>query len=304
MNRQGYNPLNDYLFKFIFGREERKRLTLSFLTAVLNREGEDALMDITFIDREFDPQFADDKQSQLDIYGIASDGSQINIEVQLVNLYNMQKRTLYYWARMYQTLHKGMEYQDLNPSITINLLNFQLLPQENPHNMYGIYDIVSGHRLTEDLEIHFLEIPKFKLKSVKEMKRLEKWLAYFSNKLNERETEELAMSETAINEAIQAERVFMQSDVERWQYEQREKAMRDYISAMSTSRREGLRQGLEEGRREGQREGRREGRREGVLEMARSLLALNVPVDVIEKSSGLTHAEIRDLQSQKKDASR
>ena len=304
MNRQGYNPLNDYLFKFIFGREERKRITLSFLNAVLNREGEDVLTDITFIDREFDPQFADDKQSQLDIYGIASDGSQINIEVQLVNLYNMQKRTLYYWARMYQTLHKGMEYQDLNPSITINLLNFQLLPQENPLNMYGIYDIVSGHRLTEDLEIHFLEIPKFKLKSVKEMKRLEKWLAYFSNKLNERETEELAMSETAINEAIQAEHVFMQSDVERWQYEQREKAMRDYLSAMSTSRREGLRQGLAEGRREGQREGRREGRREGVLEMARSLLALNVPVDVIEKSSGLTHAEIRDLQSQKNDASR
>lgn len=155
---------------------------------------------------------------------------------------------------------------------------------------------MSGHRLTEDLEIHFLEIPKFKLKSVKEMKRLEKWLAYFSNKLDERETEELAMSEMAINEAIQAEHVFMQSDVERWQYEQREKAMRDYISAMSTSRREGLRQGLEEGW--------REGRREGVLEMARSLLALNVPVDVIEKSSGLTHAEIRDLQSQKKDASR
>ena len=296
MNRQGYNPLNDYLFKFIFGREERKRITLSFLNAVLNREGEDALMDITFIDREFDPQFADDKQSQLDIYGIASDGSQINIEVQLVNLYNMQKRTLYYWARMYQTLHKGMEYQDLNPSITINLLNFQLLPQEIPHNMYGIYAIVSGHRLTEDLEIHFLEIPKFKLKSVKEMKRLEKWLAYFSNKLNERETEELAMSETAINEASQAEHVFMQRDVERWQYEQREKAMRDYISAMSTSRREGLRQGLEEGW--------REGRREGMLEMARSLLALNVPVDVIEKSSGLTHAEIRALQSQKKDASR
>ena len=44
------------------------------------------------------------------------------------------------------------------------------------------------------------------------MKRLEKWLAYFSNKLNERETEELAMSEAAIGEAIQAEQIFMQSD--------------------------------------------------------------------------------------------
>lgn len=302
MNRQNYNPLNDYLFKFIFGRDERKRITLSFLNAVLDREGEETLTDITFIDREIDPQFEDDKLSQLDIYGIASDGSQINIEVQLVNLYNMQKRTLYYWARMYQTLRKGAEYQDLSPSITINLLNFQMLPQESPHNMYGIYDIASGHRLTDDLEIHFLEIPKFKIKSVKEMKRLEKWLAYFSNKLNERETEELAMSEAAINEAIQAERIFMQSDVERWQYEQREKAMRDYLSAMSFCSREGHRQGLEEGRREGRREGwregRREGRREGMLDMARALLALNVPVDVIEKSSGMTRAEILELQAQ------
>lgn len=284
MNRQNYNPLNDYLFKFIFGREERKRITLSFLNAVLDRKESKELTDITFIDREFDPQFEEDKLSQLDIYGIASDGSQINIEVQLMNLYNMQKRTLYYWARMYQTLRKGEAYQQLSPSITINLLNFSLLPQKSPHNMYGLYDIVSGHRLTEDLEIHFLEIPKFKLKSVKEMKRLEKWLAYFSNKLNERETEELAMSEAAIKEAIQAEHIFMQSDVERWQYEQREKAMRDYLSAMTSSRDEGLQ------------EGRREGRREGILDMARSLLALNVPVDVIEKSSGMTRAEILALQ--------
>ena len=96
MNRRNYNPLNDYLFKFVFGREERKRITLSFLNAVLEREETDELTDISFIDREFDPQFEEDKRSQLDIYGITSDGSQINIEVQLLNRHNMQKRTLYY----------------------------------------------------------------------------------------------------------------------------------------------------------------------------------------------------------------
>ena len=70
---------------------------------------------------------------------------------------------------------------------------------KNLHQLGGLhfisdsYDIASGHRLTDDLEIHFLEIPKFHVKSVKEMKRLEKWMAYFSNKLNEQETEELAM---------------------------------------------------------------------------------------------------------------
>ena len=247
MKRQNYNPMNDYLFKFVFGREERKRITLSFLNAVLGREGEDELTDIAFADREFDPRFSEEKLSRLDIYGVVSDGSKINIEVQLVNYQNMEKRTLYYWSQMYQSLRKGEDYENLTRSITINLLNFRLLPQENAHNMYGLYDIASGHRLTEDLEIHFLEIPKFHVKSVKEMKRLEKWLAYFSNKLDERETEELAMSEAAISEAIRAEQVFMQSDVERWQYEQREKALRDYISGMRAARRIGLAEGRAEG---------------------------------------------------------
>ena len=268
MKRQNYNPMNDYLFKFVFGREERKRITLSFLNAVLGREGEDELTDIAFADREFDPRFSEEKLSRLDIYGVVSDGSKINIEVQLVNYQNMEKRTLYYWSQMYQSLRKGEDYETLTRSITINLLNFRLLPQENAHNMYGLYDIASGHRLTEDLEIHFLEIPKFHVKSVKEMKRLEKWLAYFSNKLDERETEELAMSEAAISEAIRAEQVFMQSDVERWQYEQREKALRDYISGMRAARRIGL----AEGRDLGLAEGRAEGTQQAMLQSLRHLM--------------------------------
>ena len=52
---------------------------------------------------------------------------------------------------------------------------------------------------------------------------------------------------------------------------------------------------LEEGRAEGREEGRIEGHREGMIDMARSLLTLNVPVEVIEKSSGLTRAEILAL---------
>ena len=52
---------------------------------------------------------------------------------------------------------------------------------------------------------------------------------------------------------------------------------------------------LEEGRAEGRLEGRLEGHREGMLDMARSLRKLNIPVEVIEKSSGLTRAEILAL---------
>ena len=48
---------------------------------------------------------------------------------------------------------------------------------------------------------------------------------------------------------------------------------------------------MEEGRLEGRLEGQRR-----MLDMARSLVALNVPLDIIEKASDLTRAEILALQ--------
>ena len=56
-----------------------------------------------------------------------------------------------------------------------------------------------------------------------------------------------------------------------------------------------MEEGRLEGRAEGRLEGRLEGHREGMLDMARSLRKLNIPVEVIEKSSGLTRAEILAL---------
>ena len=240
MKRQDYNPLNDYLFKFVFGQEERKQITLSFLNAVLDLNEGNELSDIQFIDRDLDPSAEEDKLSKLDIYGIVNDGSRIDIEVQLINKKNMEKRTLYYWAQMYQSLKKGEKYQNLHRAITINLLNFNLLPQAEFHAKYGLYNLANQHRLTDDLEIHFLEVPKFAIHSVKEMKRLDRWMAYFANKLDEKEMEALTMQDTAIHEAIKAESVFMQDDIERWKYEQREKAIRDYASDMQAARDEGV----------------------------------------------------------------
>lgn len=52
---------------------------------------------------------------------------------------------------------------------------------------------------------------------------------------------------------------------------------------------------MEEGRAEGRAEERAEGQRR-MLDMVRSLFTLKVPIEVIEKSSGLTRAEILALQ--------
>jgi len=70
-------------------------------------------------------------------------------------------------------------------------------------------------------------------------------------------------------------------------YEDREKARRDIASLMGGARREG--------HAEGHAEGLAEGLAEGVANTARNLLALDAPIDMIIKATGLTYEEIESL---------
>ena len=121
--------------------------------------------------------------------------------------------------------------------------------------MYGIYNQENGHQLTKDLELHFLEIPKYadqaKHKSITEMTKMERWLAYFANQLDKIGKEELAMSEAAIQEAMEAARIFFNNTAERRQYINREMARMDRESMIQNAQEEGLEKGIEQGRAEG-----------------------------------------------------
>ena len=50
---------------------------------------------------ELNKEYHDDKKSILDVRAVTIEGMQINIEIQLSNQYDIEKRSLYYWAEMY-----------------------------------------------------------------------------------------------------------------------------------------------------------------------------------------------------------
>ena len=95
------------------------------------------------------------------------------------------------------------------------------------------------------MELHFLEVPKFQKKPVSEMTSVERWLAYFSNKLDAKEMEELAMNEAAIQTAMDAAAIFMQNKQERLDYLNREMAIWDYESDKAAWMDEGRAEGAD-----------------------------------------------------------
>lgn len=247
LDEYNYNPLNDVLFKFIFGKEERKQITIDFLNAVLNPSLGHTIQDLQFSNTEMSPEHDHDKLTRLDVACVLDSGEQVDVEVQVANKKDMARRTLYYWSQMYlMSLPAGKTYRNLKPCITINLVNFSFLPQEDPHAVYGIYNPTNEHQLTKDLAIHFLEIPKYakqEKKPITEMSKMERWLAYFANQLDRKGKEELAMSEAAIQNAMEAARIFLNNTAERRMYINREMARMDRESQLEEAHEEGLEEG-------------------------------------------------------------
>lgn len=156
----------DYAFKQLFGSEKNKEITVVFLNAILQKTGRDSIREIVFINQEVGGQFVGDKQSRLDIVVRTQTDDFINIEMQLSNQNDMVKRTLYYWSRLFsEQLRRGEVYQDLRPTITINICDFTLFSQTDYyHSTYHLYEDTVLKRLhPEDdvLEIHFIEMKKF-----------------------------------------------------------------------------------------------------------------------------------------------
>ncbi len=122
------------------------------------------------------------------------------------------------------------------------------------------------HRLTEDLELHFLELAKVKRKKVREMSRVERWCAILVDNLDDEEKEELAMMNVAYRDVFEAADKFAQSDKEYQEYLARESAILDY----NTNFIEGQQLAKEEGERKGEKRGEKRGEAR-VLELIKHL---------------------------------
>ena len=122
-----------------------------------------------------------------------------------------------------------------------------------------------GVRLTEDLEFHLLELPKFTKSADELASGLDIWL-YFLRHAPKMDTDALPAAlaqQPLVRRALEELKMLTQADLERERYEARRKAQMDHNTIMKVARLEGREEGRKEGRAEGREEGRAEGRAEG-----------------------------------------
>ncbi len=150
-------------------------------------------------------------------------------------------------GRTFTTANLPQDFSKLRKTITINILGFDWFRNDKRyHHTFHIRDDKTGELLSDDIEVHFLELEKIKKIKRKPADDLEGWMIYLSN-LECPEMEAIAMGNPGIRKALTIEQAFMQSKKERRIYELIEKAKRDEISALAGARAEGEARGEAKG---------------------------------------------------------
>ncbi|GHV83685.1 hypothetical protein AGMMS50212_10250 [Spirochaetia bacterium] len=157
---------------------------LGFLNAVLSQTSTSIITSIEIIEKKDLPaDIVGGKASRLDVRAKTADGRKTNIEVQLENEHNIIERSLYYLAYEFtRGIEKGDDYVKLPPVIAINILGFGYIPLSDFHTSFHLYeDKHKEYKLTDALELHFLDMVKFRqLKAKIDLSNpLHRWLVYF-----------------------------------------------------------------------------------------------------------------------------
>ena len=283
-----FDPLNDYLFYKVMGEKGDEVQLLGFLNAVLGRTGDNRFSSVEILEnKSFTAKMLGDKSSILDVRAILQSNTRINVEVQLRNQHNIDKRSLFYWSREYSgSLAVGQDYSELPDVISINIVNFNFPDTRHYHSCFHLRersenDII----LTNALEIHYLNMVRFrrqgrgKLADQGQSDPLSRWLTWLDTSSPPELVTEVKQMDAAI-QAADERMVYVTGDREAIRaYEMRQMALSDYTSSMNYARDKGL----------------EEGREERDIEIARSLLAKGSSPEFVQEITGLDMDIIRGL---------
>lgn len=248
--RPGVDPKVDYAFKRVFGSEDTKDVLLHLLNAVLAPPAGREVTDLTLTNPFTTKMTPDEKLAILDIKARDASGRRFNVEMQMVAPPAYPQRALYYWAKLYtEQLEEGQDFHLLCPTISITFMDNRRFPERAAyHHIFRLRDQTGEVVLSEDLAIHFIELPKFALAAEALTTPLEVW-CYFLRHGEELDTTTLPppLAIPAVRHALEVLTVMTQNDIEREIYEGRIKARRDRSSELRGARQEGVEEGLEKG---------------------------------------------------------
>ena len=286
--------LNDTVFKAMLASdtEDSREALRSLLCACTNRE----ITEVKVVNGELFPAHMDAKIPRIDVLVTFNDGEAAALEMQIGKSYDdLKDRAAYYASALYSgQSRRGMKYKRIKRVYQIFFLNCVLFPEsEKLPRRYGYREEKEHDLLTEKIEIIYYELPKLE-KRVEEyfagkagtetLSQDEKWcifMRYRHEKRVEPLIKELCREEEGI---MHAEKSVVKIS----------RSYKKFARELSIMKRDMEHDARIDAIRE---EVREEGRADEKLQIARNALAEGSTPDFVQKITGLSLEEIKELRN-------
>jgi len=302
------NLLNEYLFPKIFGENGCEEETLHLINTFTGKN----FTDVYYIPKEMEGLHKGNKKSNVDVMVLVNDGSFVNIEAQIKPQKSFHKRSHMYNSRIYSVqVQVGEDYEKAPKTYMINILDFDLLPTVDYHSILVLCDKKSNFMIEDIIEIHYIELPKFR----KELRKgnldlndpLTRILLLLNKSTSPDLMEKVINMDKSVNKMFEKTIHVLQDQKEYLAYIRAEQADLDYKAqikyATEIGAEKGEKKGIKKGEKKGIKKGIEKGIKKGVaigaekkeIEIAKNLKNKGFPLEIIAETTGLTLEKIKKL---------
>ena len=270
--------------RYLLSKEDSQNILKDLINSVRIDSGQEEFEEVEILNTFNLKESINGKETIVDVRAKTKSGETVIIEIQRVGNKSFIYRGLYYWAKSYTANLKAKnKYEDLNPVISINILDFNLTENKGkPHSCYFIKKFDTNEILTNHFEMHFLELKKFNEKS-KLYEPLADWFKFLNIKEDLEETMKVLVEKNPIMKEIYDKyNKFVKDDNLTEGYTEWEE---NYFRMLT----------LSEERLQGKLEGIKAGEKNKSISIAKTLKQMNMDNASISKATGLGIEEIRKL---------
>lgn len=176
---------NDVAFRKIFGNENRKEVLISFLNAVLLLQENHKIVNVAILTPYQLPNLKGGKVTIVDVKAKDQNDKTYIVEMQVADVEGFDKRVLYYASKSYSAqIERGDQYENLNPTYFIGILDFEVTQNPSYINRHKIIDIETNENYIKDIEFNFIELPKFNKKESELESVIDQWVYFIKNAEN------------------------------------------------------------------------------------------------------------------------
>lgn len=277
---QKLNLKNDIMFKAFFGKKGNEKYLKEFLESLLKIHIEkiDIRSEVSLL--KLDEK---EKGGRLDLEAKLNDGLIINIEMQLRNLENMEKRTMYYASKILsREVEKGEKYEKINPIIMVNILDYEIFGfKEYIQKTEIVLKEHKDYEAIKGMQWYFIELPKFRTSNPDMEDKVNQWLALIDSE--DRGLLKMAEEKNKIIKEAKKEVEYLTGDEEVKRInELREKWEHDRVSELNYTKEQAI----------------KEGEKQAKLDTAKNMLKDNIKVETISKYTGLSKEEVEELKKE------